>query len=90
MIFFLIYKKMISCNFNCNHKENISFFCNEGCWESIGLSSRLLEMHMKNIKGKFLNLLKLDMLDIRDFISFSKVLESHLDWKDRFQEMKRY
>ena len=73
MIFFLIYKKMISCNFNCNHKENISFFCNEGCWESIGLSSRLLEMHMKNIKGKFLNLLK-----------FLKMFKNFLDFFERF------
>ena len=74
----------------CDHK-NIGFFCNEGCWESVGLNGRLLEMHMKNIKCNHLNLLKNNItMDVHDFSRFSIFLEEHSEWKERLNEMYKY
>lgn len=73
--------------FSCNHGEVKSFFCND-CWEAQGLSSRMIERRIKNIKTKgfFKDFIPHDM---SDFQRCMEIVEKH-NWKSRINELRTY
>lgn len=75
----------------CTHEEPYNILCNgSNCWEYEGMSSRLTEMHMKNIKIKKLLYIPCPS-DASDFVGYSQgIMKDHPEWKARLHEMKKY
>lgn len=86
--------------FNCTHTAPYSFFCNGStsevsdgqskgstCWESKGLSSRLIEKQMKGIKTK--GFIQTHPHDSSDFERCVQIVSIN-GWESRLDEMRSY
>lgn len=74
----------------CTHGEVKNMFCKGSCFEFNGMSSRTVEMHMKNIKVEGVQLISCPS-DSSDFLGFyNGIMKVHPEWKERLPEMKKY
>jgi hypothetical protein len=72
----------------CTHCEPYTFFCNsDKCWEAKGLSARLIEKEMKQIKTKCYIITH--PRDADDFERCYNIVTKN-DWRPRLDEMKIY
>ncbi len=74
---------------HCDHKTQF-LWCNDGCWEARGLSSREIESHMLGLKKSIPYLKHWTPVDASDFGRCVKLLNSHPEWKERLGEMTAY
>ncbi len=83
------FEKTTVSNINCDHKTK-SLWCNDGCWEAQGLSSREIESHMLGLNSTKPDLKHWTPVDASDFSRCVKLLDAHPEWKERLEEMKIY
>ncbi len=72
----------------CNHTVKI-LWCNDGCWEAKGLSSREIESHMLGLTPSTKKTSYVP-IDHSDFSRCIVLLKNHPEWKERLHEMKAY
>lgn len=82
---------MLMSSFTCKHGEGgtpISYWCNSGCWEAGGKSSRFIEQYMKGIKavGRYDEALPIDSCDFGRCVD---ILNKHPEWQSRIHELGR-
>lgn len=75
-------------NKNCNHIAK-DIWCNEGCWEAEGLSSREIESHMLGLNSNTKKTSHIP-IDHADFARCIDILKKHPEWRERLDEMKVY
>ncbi len=83
------FEKTIISKVHCDHTTK-SLWCNDGCWEAQGLSSREIESHMLGLNSTKPYLKHWTPVDASDFSRCVKLLNAHPEWKERLGEMSIY